>query len=371
MIKKLLTIIIAFSLLSCDVKEERIPKIDVYSWEGAPGDGLTKEALDIQMKNFKDKGLKGVFYNIGFNIEGLKLAAKAAQDAGLEFHTWIPTMLQGKNDILQKEWYGVSREGFNALDKPAFVQYYTFLCPNREEVYEYLSKKYLEVADIEGVDGIHLDYIRYPDAILARGLWNKYDLVMDTELAPYDYCYCDKCVADFKEISGIDIRAKGDDAQNIEEWDQFRYDVLTKFVNRLADEVHAKNKKISAAVFPGPSDAKNMVRQEWDKWNLDMVAPMLYNDFYLEKPEWVGEKTKEGIEATKGKNTFISGLFICPDPAGKSAQKDPEGHGLLPEELATAINSAMDNGADAISLFTSGRMTPEHWVEFDKVVFGE
>ena len=35
-----------------------------------------------------------------------------------------------------------------------------------------------------------------------------------------------------------------------------------------------KEKEISAAVFPGPhSHAVKMVRQEWDKWNLDAFLP--------------------------------------------------------------------------------------------------
>ncbi|MEZ5000618.1 MAG: hypothetical protein R2744_08770 [Bacteroidales bacterium] len=29
--------------------------------------------------------------------------------------------------------------------------------------------------------------------------------------------------------------------------------------------------------------AKKIVRQEWDKWNLDAFYPMNYNDFYLEE----------------------------------------------------------------------------------------
>ena len=112
---------------------------------------------------------------------------------------------------------------------------------------------------------------------------------MDREYPQYDYCYCDKCVTDFKDQSGIDIR-EAEDPSQVEEWKQFRYDLITKIVNRLSDMVHSKNKEINAAVFPGPNSiAKRIVRQEWDKWNIDAFYPMNYNDFYLEGPEWVGE----------------------------------------------------------------------------------
>ena len=150
---------------------------------------------------------------------------------------------------------------------------------------------------------------------------------------------------------------------------QFRYDLITKMVDRLTNVVHDKNKKMTAAVFPGPeSQAKKLVRQEWNKWNLDAYYPMNYNDFYLEGTEWIGSVTKEEVAASAGKPVY-SGLFICPRPENKAAEKDPEGHGLLPEELEAGISESMKNGAAGICLFTPGRMTEEHWAVFQKAIY--
>ena len=80
------------------------------------------------------------------------------------------------------------------------------MCPNNPDVVNYLVTEYGQIADIPEVDFVHLDYIRYVDVILARGLWEKYGLVMNEEYPTADYCYCDKCVADFKKATGIDIR---------------------------------------------------------------------------------------------------------------------------------------------------------------------
>jgi hypothetical protein len=204
--------------------------------------------------------------------------------------------------------------------------------------------------------------------ILARGLWEKYGLHMDREYPQYDYCYCDHCVQGFKAQSGMDIREVEDPSQ-VEEWKQFRYDLITDLVNRLTLEVHARGKEISGAVFPGPgSVAKRIVRQEWDRWDLDMFFPMNYNDFYLEDTEWIGEVTLEGVEAIQGRAEIYSGLFICPRPEHKSQEKDPEGHGLLPGELEDAIRESLQNGASGICLFTPGRMTDEHWAVFQAAI---
>ena len=226
----------------------------------------------------------------------------------------------------------------------------------------------MNIAALEEVDGIHLDYIRFPDVILARGLWDKYGLVMDREYPQYDYCYCDHCVEDFKELSGMDI-LEAEDPSQVEEWKQFRYDLITSIVNRLVEQVHASDKQITAAVFPGPNSvAKKIVRQEWDKWDLDAFYPMNYNDFYLEDTRWIGEVTLEGVTALNNSKPLYSGLFICPRPENKSQEPDPEGHGLLPEELEDAIRESMQNGAAGICLFTPGRMTEAHWEIFAQAI---
>ncbi|HKK76777.1 MAG TPA: hypothetical protein VJ953_16995 [Saprospiraceae bacterium] len=352
-------------LLSCQPEKNKIP---VYAWTGGPGEATDAE-LTTTFENYKAKGIDGLMYNGGQDPAVYQRIAPLAKAAGLEFHTWIPTMVQGKKPGLDSSWYARNGKGESALTDPAYVPYYTFLCPSEDSVYQFLSDMYTAVAQVPEVDGIHLDYIRFPDVILARGLWDKYGLVMDREYPEYDYCYCDRCVSAFDKKTGIDIRAV-EDPSAVEEWKQFRYDLITSIVNRLAADVHAEGKEITAAVFPGPhSIARRIVRQEWDQWELDAFYPMHYNDFYLEDPKWVGEVTKEGVTAIDDRVPLYSGLFICPKPEKKGSEKDPENHGLLPEELETAISTSMENGATGICLFTPERMTEAHWAAFEDAIY--
>lgn len=363
---KIFTGLFALLLLIACQREEPY-KIPVYAWTSGPGQSTDQELAD-KFNQYKRRGIDGLMYNGGHDPATYSRVGKLARAAGLAFHAWIPTMVQAPDSTIQPEWYAINGNGESALDKPAYVPYYKFLCPSKPEVYDFLANLYGAVADVPEVDGIHLDYIRFPDVILARGLWEKYGLVQDREYPQFDYCYCDQCVGDFKAKTGIDIKAVEDPSQ-VEEWKQFRYDLITGIVNRLSDMAHAKGKEINAAVFPGPNSvAKKIVRQEWDKWNLDAFYPMLYNDFYLEPPAWVGTVTREGVEAIGNRVPLYSGLFICPDPANKSMEKDPEGHGLLPGELGEAVRGAMENGATGICLFTPERMTDAHWEAFEKAV---
>ncbi|MEN8121229.1 MAG: hypothetical protein ABFS35_12820 [Bacteroidota bacterium] len=359
-------LIILFALLilfSCNKA-----KIPVYAWVSGPNSATDKELKD-QFKDYKKNGIDVLMYSGGHNPEIYKRVGRIAKTEGLGFHAWIPSLIQNDNPKLDSSLYAINGLGESALIKPAYVNYYKFLCPNRDEVYDFLSELYGRVANIPEVDGIHLDYIRFPDVILARGLWNKYGLVMDKEYPQFDYCYCDTCVSDFKEQTGIDIKAVEDPSQ-LEEWKQFRYDLITNLVNNLAKMVHSKNKQITAAVFPGPNSvAKKIVRQEWDKWNIDAFLPMNYNDFYLEDTKWIGEMCRESVSVIDSGKQVYSGLFICPDPENRASAPDPEAHGLLPEELEAAIRESMENGATGICLFTPGRMTKAHWKVFEKAIY--
>jgi len=362
---KLPVILIFLFLVSCKAHVEI--KIPCHAWLGGPGQATDAE-LKAQFADLKIKGVDGLMYSAGRDPEVYKRVGKIAREAGLKFYTWIPTLTQNYNPDMKPEWYAVNGIGESAYDRPAYADHYHFICPNRQEIYDYLDELYGQIADIPEVDGIHLDFIRFPDVILARGLWKKYGLVMDREYPQFDYCYCDKCVSDFKAKTGIDIKAVQDPSQ-VEEWKQFRYDLITNLVNHLAETIHARNKEINAAVFPGPNSiARKIVRQEWDKWNIDAFYPMNYNDFYLEGTKWIGDMCREGVTALNNRKPLYSGLFICPDPGKRASEPDPENHGLLPEELEAAIRESMENGAKGICLFTPERMTGDHWVVFKKAI---
>ncbi|WP_282126912.1 hypothetical protein [Marinifilum flexuosum] len=363
---KLLAVISLLLLVSCGTQQST--KVPCFAWLGGPGEASDAQILQ-KFTDLKEKGIDGLMFNGGHDPAVYQRVGKIAKEVGLEFHTWIPTMVQGRDKNIPKELYAVNGNGESAYDKPAYVDHYTFLCPNKEEVYKYLSNLYISIARLPEVDGVHLDYIRFPDVILAKGLWDKYGLVMDKEYPDFDYCYCDKCKADFKEKTGVEITDQAE-ARDLQEWKKFRQDLITKIVNRLVEDVHAQGKDITAAVFPGPySHAVKMVRQEWNQWNLDAFLPMNYNDFYLEGTEWIGKMCKESVESLNRERSVYSGLFICPNPGSKTKEADPENHGLLPDEIGEAIRESMVNGATGICLFTPDRMTNEHWIEFEKAIF--
>ena len=147
----------------------------------------------------KECGISGVMFE-GYNENIYRLC----KEAGLEAHYWKWTM--NRRELLDKhpDWYAVNRKGESCHDKPAYVDYYRFLCPNHQGVAEYLAEDYVKEAHKPYVDGVHLDYVRMPDVILPVSLWKNYGIEQKEELPEYDYCYCDVCRELFKAKTGQD-----------------------------------------------------------------------------------------------------------------------------------------------------------------------
>lgn len=261
-----------------------------------------------------------------------------AKEYGLETHRWMWTMNRGEKELLEKhpEYYAVSRSGKSCATNPPYVGYYRFLCPSHPDVPKYLEDKAREQLQKEDVDGLHLDYIRYPDVVLPINLWQNYNLDQSTELADYDFCYSPFSKAAFLKETGIDIDTVERPEQSLS-WRSFRYRQITKVVNRICEAAKDYKKPVTAAVFPTPDLARRIVRQDWANWNLSGVFPMIYHGFYKEPVQWIGTAVSEGVQALHGKFPLYAGLYL------------PDFKNLA--ELKQGIVLAKDNGAAGISLF--------------------
>lgn len=292
----------------------------------------------------REAGIEAVLVGGG----DIALVSGAASAEGLQFHRWFWTLNRNGDEWAQNnhpEWFTVSRNLESSLERPPYVDYYRWVCPSRGPVREYLRGLVGELAANPAVDGVHLDYVRHCDVILPRGLWETYDLVQDTELPEFDFCYCDVCRERFSALDGRDPLEIADPPAD-EPWRRFRWDSVTEAVRELAREVHGHGKPISAAVFPTPTIARRLVRQAWDEWPLDRVFPMLYHSFYVEDIPWIGDGVRAGLAAL-GSTPLSAGLYL---PA------------LDPPRLGAAVATAREAGADGVSLFEMHGLTDDHLV---------
>ena len=294
----------------------------------------------------RDSGFHAVLVGGG----DIDLVSGAARAEGLEYHRWFWTMNRNGDAWAQEnhpEWFTVSRNLESSLEHPPYVGYYKWVCPSREPVRAYLRGRIAELAAHPAVDGVHLDYVRHCDVILPRGLWETYDLVQDVEHPEFDYCYCDVCREQFAAVDGRDPLEIPDPTTD-EAWRRFRWDSVTDAVEVLAAAAHEQGKPLTAAVFPTPSIARRLVRQDWDRWPLDRIFPMLYQGFYLEDIAWIGDGVREGVAALRAAGRAAplhAGLYL---PS------------LDPPALAEAVATARAAGASGVSTFEMDGLTDDH-----------
>lgn len=346
--KKLSTVITTFAILTCLLFScsplEKEPTFRFGAWTGADIASNENEWRQ-QLSKFSEHGLSDLFLSAG--KDKLEEVASYAKDYDIDIHAWIWTLNRPGDTTAAKhpEWYAVNRNGDNSYDYRAYVDYYQWLSPFSPGAREYIKDNMREVAAAKGVKSVHLDYVRYVDVILGKELQPKYDIVQDHQFPEYDYGYHPIAREGFKAIFGVDPMEMEHPELSME-WLQYRLNAVTSLVNEISEIAHENDKLLTAAVFPFPEMSRQMVRQDWASWNLDVALPMLYQNFYLQNLEWIKFSAEQGVREAHGRFDLMPGLYI---PS------------LTPGGFQTAIKKAKEAGSIGISVYSISAMTDEHW----------
>jgi uncharacterized lipoprotein YddW (UPF0748 family) len=226
--------------------------------------------------------------NYQASFDALAHIVSAAHAAGLQVHAWINAMpvwrdeappkdarhvfaLHGPNAAGDACWLTSARDGTKKFP----VGY--FLDPGHPAAQNHLVSVYLDIVRRYDVDGIHFDYIRYPETegqALPRGADVGYNAVS---------------VARFRRAAGrTDVPAPDDEV-----WIRWRRQQVTQLMRRISIEARAIKPRIkvsAAAIAWGKPPASladfgnvapmQRVFQDWQGWLaeglLDLAVPMNY-----------------------------------------------------------------------------------------------
>jgi uncharacterized lipoprotein YddW (UPF0748 family) len=202
----------------------------------------------------------------------------AAHRHGLEVHVWkVNYNLATAPKEFVAKMRSEGRTQVSAKGKPQ-----NWLCPSNPENQRLERASMLEVARKYPVDGLHFDYIRYPDG---------------------NCCYCDGCRHRFETESGQKVLDKnwpeecfsGPRKQEYRNWRCKQITTLVAAVSREAKKVRP-GIKISAAVFGAYPGCRESVSQDWLQWvkdgYLDFLCPMDYTNSNDEFAAWVRNQVK-------------------------------------------------------------------------------
>jgi uncharacterized lipoprotein YddW (UPF0748 family) len=184
----------------------------------------------------------------------------------LEVHAWMNTFFVGQtSEVFQDngdQWGNLKYDGGN--------DGYGYLDPGVPAVRAYTQSVMLGVIRNYNIDGIHLDFVRYPDG----GDWGYSQIAVDL----------------FNQAKGLSGRPLPNDPA----WQQWRRDQVTAFVHGLHDAILALRKtvKLSGALIAygnGPKSEADWTKtrtysdvyQDWATWfrqgYLDFGVPMNYD----------------------------------------------------------------------------------------------
>jgi uncharacterized lipoprotein YddW (UPF0748 family) len=212
-----------------------------------------------------------------FDTYGDQITAcvRAAHARGIEVHVWKVNW----NLYRAPQWFIDAMRAAGRTQVSATGEPEDWLCPSHPDNFALERDSMLEVVRNYDVDGIHFDYIRYPDA---------------------SHCYCDGCRTRFEAETGntvsawpADVLPGGALESQFLDWRRLQITGLVEAVYQGTKALKPRV-KVSAAVFSSYAYCRDGVGQDWVDWLdrgiVDFLCPMDYTGDFEEFRNLVDEQ---------------------------------------------------------------------------------
>ena len=201
---------------------------------------------------------------------------KAARKHGLEIHVWkVNHNLTTAPPSFVKQLRNAGRTQVSVNGEPA-----DWLNPAHPENFQLEVDSMLEVVKKYPVDGIHFDYIRYPNDRHDYSDFSRQKFESDTGIRVENWptdCYSGKLKSRYRD------------------WRADQITRLVETVQRQARQIRPSI-KVSAAVFREYPDCREWVAQDWPLWAkrgyLDFICPMDYTASDDQFRLWIEDQQK-------------------------------------------------------------------------------
>jgi len=240
-----------------------------------------------------------------------------AHEHGIAVHPWLCMMLEGDSRFLRAH-PDARCCAFDNLNQSAPLP---MACPASEDTKAFALAIAREVVQHYPVDGLHLDFIRYP------GL---------------NTCSCPRCREDMRRALGArpeDIFSSGAARRW---WLEHRGEQITSLVETVSAMAHDAGKDISAAVFCDYPRALDEVGQDWVDWCrrglVDVIVPMNYK-----------AGLRDFMAAAAGHRALLGDDAVILEGIAKTT----ETVSLSPMELSRQVRAAVELGCAGACVFAA------------------
>jgi uncharacterized lipoprotein YddW (UPF0748 family) len=305
-------------------------------------------------------------------IDCLAFLIAQAHERGLKLHAWFnvfrittnteaPMLKELGRTIAIMDNHGRSvldYKDFHVPD-PAGLYYELsdetlMLDPGNPKVHDYQLGVIREVLEnYPGLDGVHLDFIRYP-SVLPFPPGSRFSGVLD-------FGYNPAALDRFKAETGLNARTMERDRANCQKWDDFRRENVTRFVRSVRqtiDEAAAssdsgKRVQLSAAAVAFADRAYLSFFQDWRGWCeaglVDFVVTMNYTT-----DRRLARYSSRAAATVAGKAPAYVGLEAFIEPVEADA-------------VLAQIADALEAGAAGLCLFSYDTIRVQCPALFDKL----
>ncbi len=310
----------------------------------AGANGLIVQVVGRAEAYYRSAILPPADFQEGF--DPLAYLISVARPNGMEVHAWVNAFLVWSSPwapedsahvwLACPDWFmgdasGRSTRDYSREECESAGLVGATLSPAVPEVREFLASIAVEIARGYDVDGIHLDYIRYPNPSFGFEQAALGAFYLETGLDALDI---------FRRYSGMESLS--------EQWGAWRRRqvTLTVLTVRSALRGAAPGVLLSAAVMADPSEAPVQYFQDWREWIheglVDFVCTMAYT-------------------SNRARALELAQLGTSEDP-----DKVIHGIGVYNQPISAALpaaREAIDLGAAGICVFSLGTLAPEStWV---------
>ncbi len=321
------------------------------------GKSTAVRELDEKLSYYKKIGIENLYvfntlkseHKKGWSF--LRSLIKIAHKKGLKVH---PVITSG-NRIREKR---IIKKHPDWLIRDQFKRIFPYLNLSNPDARHYILKKITKLLKYN-IDGIHLDYIRFPylgrndrgnsamSILLSLIRTTLYQYIPDSVfhgIADNCFSYDRETLKRFgkyyKDLDHEDIDEK---VRILNEWRKWNISNVTLLVKNVKDLIirSGKNIPLSAAIISNRDFAKNSLGQDWGHWGrmgiVDVLCPMIYTN----DPGWFRERLKNVITEVKGGCRVYAGIAIV-----SSHSRNTE------KGIKAQIRIARELNADGIVLFS-------------------
>ncbi|MCD4702249.1 MAG: family 10 glycosylhydrolase [Candidatus Aegiribacteria sp.] len=328
-------------------------------------DGLqSPESIDELIDRAADAGANGIIVQVAGRAEAyysssilpraafqdgfdpLAYTIARARPRGMEVHAWINAFLVWSATVppndsthiwyTHPEWFMTDRNGQSTrdytrdeCDRNGLVG--ATLSPAFPEVRAFVAKVAAEIAMNYNVDGIHLDYIRYPNPSFGFEPLSAGMFFLETGLDPLEM-----------------FRRYGENEELTDMWSLWKINNVTRTVETVRSVLRseAPGVLLSCAVMADPNEAESHYSCDWRSWLdaglVDFVCTMAYT-----------------TNTQKARELAIQGAAVCPE-------RVIHGIGIYNQPMSSATagaSEALAQGIRGVCVFSLNSLSSDNaWV---------